>query len=190
VQPRGSARPPSRPARRRAVRAPRRARRLRRCRPRSGPRGRNRFHARLCASATPVLPPKPPVGGMTCAASPARKTRPCSNVSAVAALAFHGWTLSTSTATFSSPSAVRTSSTHRSAEASSPTFAFRAPSAPNVANTAKEHRVAAEREPEETEDLRVVDVDDARPRGGRRDQATSRYQTRSARRGEKPLASA
>ena len=34
------------------------------------------FQARLCASWMPVLPPKPPFGGIRCAASPARKTRP------------------------------------------------------------------------------------------------------------------
>ena len=32
------------------------------------------FQAKLCASATPVLSPRPPVGGNRCAASPTRKT--------------------------------------------------------------------------------------------------------------------
>jgi len=34
------------------------------------------FHARLWASCTPVLPPKPPVGGIVWAASPASRMRP------------------------------------------------------------------------------------------------------------------
>ena len=34
------------------------------------------FHARFCASCTPVLRPKPPVGGISCAASPARNNAP------------------------------------------------------------------------------------------------------------------
>ena len=45
-------------------------------RPRVPPSTRASFQARLCASATPVLPPKPPVGGIAWAASPARKIRP------------------------------------------------------------------------------------------------------------------
>src|SRR5215831_18254605 len=48
------------------------------------------FQARLWASATPVFPPHPPVGGITWAASPARKTRPRWKDPAVAAIRLQG----------------------------------------------------------------------------------------------------
>ena len=67
---------PARPSARRS-----RAARRRRCRAARGPATPFRtspiLQARPHASCTPVLPPKPPLGGIVCAASPARNTRPC-----------------------------------------------------------------------------------------------------------------
>src|SRR5581483_1251269 len=59
-------------------------------------------------SWTPQFPPKPPVGGMTCAESPARKIRPSRSRAAYSADADQRWTFSISTAISGSPSASRT----------------------------------------------------------------------------------
>ena len=56
----------------------------------------------------PVLPPKPPLGGITCAASPARNTRPSRNRSATSAVARHRETLSMRTSRSGTPAPVRT----------------------------------------------------------------------------------
>ena len=75
---------------------------------------------------------------MTCAASPARKTRPARKDEAVDAAALHGWTLPISIGkSAGAPSAVRTKVAQRSAERPSETWLSRAPFSSTVANTAR-----------------------------------------------------
>ena len=120
------------------------------------------FQARLCASATPVLPPNPPVGGITWAESPARNTRPRWNDSAVTAMALQRWTLSMLIRLVRlAAEAVRTSSMHRSIEDIRAHVGVAAAVGVERREDGQEPRVAGDREPEEARQLGVVDVHDA-----------------------------
>ncbi len=117
----------------------------------------------MWTSPTPVLPPKPPVGGMTCAASPARKTRPARKDEAVAAVARPGLDVVDLDREVGARRRAPSGPARRSVPATGPAARWRL--APTVGiegrEDGEEAGIAGDREAEEGEQIGPVHIDDA-----------------------------